>query len=97
MRLQDVITRLSELPEEMFICARRPWTRDSDAKLVPFTLDLRIPESVKADGFEYFLEVSTALEILAGFIERKPTREQITDFVIYYAENDAYPEWSQYI
>lgn len=94
MNLHDVISKLKELPEETFICARRPWTPESEASLVPFTEDLRIPESVKAEGFEYFLEVSTALEALEGFLDRAPTSEQVTDFVIYYAENDAYPEWS---
>lgn len=94
MRLIDVISRLAELPEETFICVRRPWSREAEAVLVPFPDDLRIPEEVKAEGFEYFLEVFTATEILEGFIDLKPSLEQIADFVIYYAENDAFPEWA---
>lgn len=95
MTLIEVIAKLHELPEETFICARRPWRHDADAMLVPFTDDLRIPQEVKAQGYEYFLEVSTAREILEGFIQSKPSLIQIADFVIYYAENDAFPEWTQ--
>jgi hypothetical protein len=92
MNLHEAIAQLSALPEATFICARRPWSPASEVRLVPFPDDLRIPDYVKAEGLEYFLEVSTALEILEGFLEQQPTPEQITRFVIYYAENDAFPE-----
>ena len=94
MNLHEVIAKLNEFPDETFICARKPWTQDSEVRLIPFPEDLRIPESVRAEGFEYFLEVSTAVEILDGFLARNPTPQQVTAFVIYYAENDAFPEWS---
>ena len=94
MKFLEVIAKLNDLPDETFICARRPWTHDSETKLIPFPEDLRIPEEVKSEGYEYFLEVSTAKEILEGFLERKPSLEQIADFIIYYAENDAFLEWS---
>ena len=92
MNLHEAISELATLPEATFICAKRPWGPESVVRLVPFPDDLRIPEAVKAEGFEYFLEISTALEILGGFLEQNPTPEQITRFVIYYAENDAFPE-----
>ena len=92
MKLHEAISRLSALPEATFICARRPWGPASEARLVPFPDDLRIPDEIKAAGFEYFLEVSTALDVLEGFLTHKPTPEQVTSFVIYYAENDAFPE-----
>ncbi len=92
MNLHEAIAQLPTLPEATFICARRPWSPTSDVRLVPFPDDLRLPDAVKEEGFEYFLEVSTALEALEGFLEQKPTPEQITSFVIYYAENDAFPE-----
>jgi len=91
MKLIDVVSKLNELPEETFICVRRPWSHDAESVLVPFPDDLCIPKEVKDQGYEYFLGVSTALEILEGFLDSKPSLEQITDFVIYYAENDAFP------
>jgi len=49
---------------------------------------------VQKSGFEYFLEVSTANEILEPFLVANPTPLQIFDFVLYYAENDAFPDWA---
>jgi hypothetical protein len=94
MKLAEVIDQLTTLPSETFICARRPWVRASDAVLVSFPSDLRIPAEVKANGFEYFLEVSTANEILEPFLKVGPTPSQVFDFVLYYAENDAFPDWA---
>jgi hypothetical protein len=92
MTLEEVISQLHQIAEKTFICARRPWNHTSDVALVPFSDDLRVPDAIKAEGYEYFLEVSTAKEILEGFIQRNPTLRQTTDFVIYYAENDAFPQ-----
>jgi len=92
MNLHEAIAHLSAVPEATFICAQRPWSPASEVRLIPFPEDLRIPDAVKAEGFEYFLEVSTALEILEGFLAQKPTPAQVTRLVIYYAENDAFPE-----
>jgi len=94
MKLKEVIAELSALPVETYICARRPWTGESEAALVPFPEDLQIPAEVKERGFEYFLEVSTVNEVLEGFMKFSPTPAQIFDFVLYYAENDAFPDWA---
>lgn len=91
MKLIEIVSKLNDLPKETFICVRRPWNYDAESMLVPFPDDLCIPKEVKAQGYEYFLEVSTAREILEGFLSSKPSLEQITDFVIFYAENDAFP------
>lgn len=94
MELAEIVDQLSALPSETYIFARRPWGRASEAVLVPFPPDLRIPAEVKESGFEYFLEVSTANEILEPFLIAGPTSTQVFDFVLYYAENDAYPDWA---
>lgn len=94
MKLVEVIDQLNTLPSETFICVRRPWDRASDAVLVPFPPDFRIPAEVKMSGFEYFLEVSTANEILAPLLKVNVTPSQVFDFILYYAENDAFPDWA---
>lgn len=94
MKLSEVINQLSTLPTETYICVRRPWSHDSEAVLVPFPPDLRIPTQVHESGFEYFLEVETAIEILERFLAVSPTPSQVFDFVLYYAENDAFPDWA---
>jgi hypothetical protein len=92
MHLIEVISQLESLPEDTFICVRRPWQRESEALLVPYPDDLRIPADVLSQGFEYFLEVPTAREALEVFVQ-EPTLEQMTDLVLFYAEHDAFPEW----
>jgi hypothetical protein len=95
LRLIDVVAQLPELGDALFICVRRPWGHDAETVLVPYPEDLGIPAAVKDAGFNYFLEVATAREILSEFQARSPSLEQSTDFVIYYAENDAFPAWAE--
>jgi hypothetical protein len=92
MQLFEVISKLNELPDETFICVRRPWARDAETLLVPYPTDLRIPAEILAQGYEYFLEVSIAREILEDFPQ--PLSERAVDFVLYYAEYDAFPDWA---
>lgn len=95
MKLSELLADLDSLPDETFICACRPWTHDCEIELVPYPDDLRIPDSVKARGFEYFLEVDTIQEILEGFLPYAPSQDQIVDYVLYYAEHDAFPDWAK--
>jgi len=95
MKLIDIASKLDEISTDTFICAKRPWNKKSETLLVPFTDDFCIPQDVKDKGFEYFLEIDTVNEILEGFIDRLSTTEKVCDFIIYYAENDAFPEWAE--
>ena len=57
-----------------------------------FTEDFRIPEEARSAGYEYFLEVSVARdEVLSGPVALAD--DQKIAAVIYYAENDAFPDW----
>ena len=92
MKLSDIVAHLETADDSLCIVAKRPWTGDSEAKLVSFTEDFRIPEEALSDGYEYFLEVSVARdEVLSGPIDLSD--EQRIAAVIYYAENDAFPQW----
>ena len=44
-------------------------------------------------GFEYFLEVSLAKEVLSVFGARQPTDAERCRLLLYYAMHDAYPDW----
>ena len=94
MQLIEVLSNLDALPDDAFVCARKPWAPNSEIKLVTYQNDLQVPDSVKAQGFEYFLEVETIREILEGFLPYSPSLKQIVDFVLYYAEYDAFPGWA---
>ncbi len=92
MKLSDIVAGLETVDDSLCIVAKRPWTGDSEAKLVRFTEDFRIPEESLSARYEYFLEVSTARdEVLSGPVALSD--EQRIAAVIYYAENDAFPEW----
>jgi len=93
VQLRDVIGDLESADDSLCIVAKRPWTPESEALLVRLTDDWRVPQEVTAQGHEYFLEVSVALdEVLEGIGDRL-SNEQRVDALLFYAENDAYPEW----
>jgi hypothetical protein len=55
--------------------------------------DYRVPSDALEQGYEYFLEVSVALDEVLNELASVLTSEQRVNAVLYYAENDAYPEW----
>jgi hypothetical protein len=93
MILAAAIDDIGSLDQDAVIFARRPWSAFSEARVGPLDGDLRVPGEVRQDGFEYFLEVNLAREVLEAFGTRSPSREDKLRLVIYYAENDAYPDW----
>ena len=66
MKLSDIVAGLENADDSLCIIAKRPWTGDSEAKLVCFTEDFRIPEEAISAGYEYFLEVSIARDEVLG-------------------------------
>lgn len=93
MTLQEVILKLNWASDDLCIVAKRPWLPSSEAELIMLTEEYALPESVKERGFSYFLEVSIAKDELLTDIKIRLTPAQKVEVVIYYAENDATPEW----
>ncbi len=89
MKLYDLILEINDETISSFVCARRPWTFESDAIIIPMPDDCRIPDEIKQSEFQYFLESTIIVEIKQDFSER-PTKALI-ETIIYYAENDAFP------
>ena len=88
MQLQALVATLGQLDERQTIYAKRPWAPTCDAES---TLS-----DVAPPGLEYFLEVHVANEVVGVFDDEEvveDTVEQRTNLLIYYAENDAFPEW----
>lgn len=92
--LSDVIAGLDEMSEDDVICARKPWESGSECLITRLDDELRVPEKVKAAGYEYFLDVPVAREALGVFGDRTPSHEEKVRLLIHYAVNDAYPEWA---
>lgn len=93
MTLSDIVADLKSLDDELCIIAKRPWTGASEAHVVHLTDDFRVPAENLSAGFEYFLEVSVARGDVLDGIEHRLSAEQRLAAIIFYAENDAYPEW----
>ncbi len=92
MNLGEIITALAS-HDERTIVAKRPWSANADARLVSLTDEYRVPTEVLREGFEYFLEVDIALNEVLGELASRLSPSQKVTAVIYYAENDAYPDW----
>ena len=93
MKLAEIIANLGNADDELCIVAKLPWTPDSDARLTSLTEQFRVPADVLAEGYAYFLEVHIALEDVLGERASRLSDNQRVDAIIFYAENDAYPEW----
>ena len=97
MKLEEAVALLPTLDDEITIYARRPWGRDAESALVRETgvryEDNDAIREAEAAGFEYFLEVHVAMEVLEVFGERPPTADERFRLILHYAEYDAYPEW----
>jgi len=96
--LRDVVKWLEAAEESEVsmktICVRAPWTADSEARVVEVD-DNRLPADALSGSLEYFLETEVALEVLDGLRNRRMiTTEDACNLLLYYAENDAYPEWA---
>lgn len=93
MTLKDAFDRVLILRDDDVIFAARPWTLTSEAEIGPFDSDYRIPEAYMERKLEYFLEASVAHEVLGVFGDRKFTDDERNELLLFYAENDAYPDW----
>lgn len=93
MRLENALDQVEDLSDEYVIFARRPWNLNSDAKIGQLDNDFRVPKSLADQGFEYFIDAPVAKEVLSVFGTRKATVDQRRMLLLYYAENDAYPDW----
>lgn len=93
MKLSALIADLESLDDSLCMVAKRPWSSDSEAIAVRLTNDFRVPDQIKAEGYEYFLEVHIARDEVLGELGASLSADQRLKAILFYAENDAYPEW----
>lgn len=76
------------------ICLRAPWADDAEARAVDQDEQGRPSSDALSDGLKYFLETSVAIEVLEVLRDQatKSTTGDACRLLLYYAENDAYPE-----
>jgi hypothetical protein len=92
MTLAEALDEAQKLDDGV-VLARRPWNMNSDAVIAQYEGNFELPKALTDQGFEYFLEVAVAQEVLEVFGSRPSTVQQRRDLVLFYAENDAYPDW----
>jgi hypothetical protein len=76
---------------DQIICAERPWSLSSVLQLY----ELDDLNSLPKDAFPYFLEPETTLDLIEALEKYRPNHsmEDACRLIVYYAENDAHPEW----
>lgn len=93
MNLETILDQVLNMQDDLCIFAKKPWTPTSQAVAVTLEADFGTPKELSDQGMEYFLEVHVAKEVLEVFGDRVPTKEEQRQLLIFYAENDAYPDW----
>lgn len=93
MKLKEALDQIDSLDESAVVFARRPWTLDSEAVVDRLDGEMRVPQHIAVSRFEYFIDVPVAKEVIGVFGSRPVTAQQRRELLLYYAENDAYPEW----
>ena len=91
MTLRQAIEKVAMWGETEVICARMPWSPDSEAIVVPMTEDLGVPDHVVHSGFGYLLDLPVAREVVDSLPDGLSFEEKLR-ILIYYAEYDAFPE-----
>ena len=93
MYLRNLIASINDSSRHLCIVAKQPWAGSAEAKLVELTSAFGVPSKDLEEGYEYFLEVSVAFEEVINGPGVALTDEQRFEAVLYYAQNDAFPEW----
>ena len=94
LSLADVVGRLALLEDSGMLCVRRPWTAQAECVVVAPDTRLGVPRDISAQGFEYFLEVEVAREVLSILGGRSVSPGDKVQLLLHYAEHDAYPSWA---
>lgn len=93
MKLDEALVKLAGLSGDEVVFARPPFSLDSPAIIGSLDSEFNVPREVKADGLEYFLDAATAQEVMEVFGDYNPSHAEISEFLFFYAENDAFPDW----
>lgn len=92
--LEQALDDIDRLTDDDVIFARKPWTVASEAIIGKLDDNFRVPETLSNQGFAYFLEATTAKEVLSVFGSRQRTGQERRALLLFYATHDAYPEWA---
>ena len=92
MTLLEIIGDLESFDNEGIICARKPWTENSEAIVIVEPQARRLPAEAERLGMDYFLDVFIVREFLEDWtanLDAEPTLQQKCSRIIKYAITDA--------
>jgi hypothetical protein len=90
--LAEALAQVEQLERDAVIFAKKPWSHASEALIGKLGARGRVPDDVRMAGYEYFLDIPVAIEGLGVFGARTPTLDEKIRLLLYYGENDAYPD-----
>lgn len=93
MKLTEALDRIEALELDDVVFAKRPWTLQTESEIGRLDDDYGVPPGVSKRGFDYFIDVPTALEVLEVLSTRNATASDKRELLLHYAEFDAYPNW----
>lgn len=93
MNVVEALSRIGDMSDGQVLVAVPPLTWSSEAAFATLTDELALPEWAKVAGYQYLLGRDD-LRSLLGFLEKKKASDRAqAEFVIHYAQYDAYPSW----
>jgi hypothetical protein len=87
--LVEFVAQLETLEEDEGIVAKPPWAPYAEARIYKMTPGGGVPAEARSGGYEYFLEVTTACEVVEDFVPKNATLEEECARLIHYAIYDA--------
>lgn len=91
MTLREILNKSDELSEYDVVYATRPWSLESEARVIRYEANEHVPRLLSDSSYEYFLESALIRDIRMQVEDAgNPTAEALR-VILYYAENDAYP------
>jgi len=92
MRLREILLKSDELDENDVVYAKKPWSLEAEARVVGFAPGDIVPRLLQDAPLEYFLEAPLIADIRLQVAEGGGDLEEALRILMYYAENDAFPQ-----
>jgi len=93
MNIEEAIKEAQETTGELLLMAKPPLTWGSEAIFVSIGDDFSEVKQAQAKGYESILDRDDLMQLIHFLRRKKISSKAIAEFVIHYAQNDAYPSW----
>lgn len=93
MNLEEAVAKAREVPDDMVLVAKPPFTWGSEARYIALTDDFRVPSQIADEGFEVVLGHEDLITQLDYLTEKKVSEKTAAEFVAHYSVHDDWPAW----